>query len=94
MTTLVIAELVGNFAENKDDARDIRLKTLKPLVDKGEKICLDFKNVDSTTQSFVHALISQFFQDNGEKALSMFEFKNCNKPVKTLITTVINYSLE
>lgn len=94
MTTLFISELVGNFAENKDSARDIRLQKLKPLIDSGKKVCLDFKNVDSTTQSFVHALISQFFQDQGEKALMLFEFKNCNKPVKTLIATVINYSLE
>ncbi|MBC7865721.1 MAG: STAS-like domain-containing protein [Bacteroidia bacterium] len=94
MKTFVISDLVGNFAENKDDARDLRVNNLKPLVDKGEKICLDFKGVDSSTQSFIHALISEFFQENGEDSLGVFEFKNCNKAVQTLITTVINYSLE
>ena len=84
----------GDFAENKDVARNIRAE-IKPIYNSSEElIILDFSEVDSTTQSFIHALISVFFQKDGEKALERFEFKNCSKAVKSLITTVINYSLE
>ena len=89
-----IRDFCGDFAENKDIARAIRLSA-KPIYETTEEpIVLDFSNVDSTTQSFIHALISEFFQNSGEKALDRFEFKNCSKAVKSLITTVINYSLE
>lgn len=91
---LIIKEHTGNFAENKDTARELRIGDIIPAIKKKETVILDFKNVDSTTQSFVHALISEIFQNYGEEALDFFEFKNCNKPVKSLITTVINYSME
>jgi len=85
-----------NFAENKDMAKKIREKHIKPHIQslKDLPIILDFDEVDSSTQSFVHALISGLFQDYKEKALDYFEFKNCNEAIKSLITTVINYSLE
>ncbi|MGA2939970.1 MAG: DUF4325 domain-containing protein [Syntrophobacteraceae bacterium] len=90
-----ISECCGTFAENKDLARDIREKDIRPKYDDSdEKIILDFAGVDSSTQSFIHALISHFFQTTGESSLDRFEFKGCNKAIKSLITTVINYSLE
>jgi hypothetical protein len=89
-----LKERCGDFAENKDIARSIRLE-VKPIYnDSHDAIVLDFCGVDSTTQSFIHAWINEFFQNDGEKALERFEFKNCSKAVKSLITTVINYSLE
>ncbi len=90
-----ISDCCGNYAENKDIAKDIRLKNILPVLkSRNKRIVLDFDGVDSTTQSFIHALISEGFQKYGEKALNKIEFKNCNKAVKSLITTVINYSLE
>lgn len=89
-----VIDYCGDFAENKDTARAIREK-MSPAFYSGEgKIVLDFTGVDSSTQSFVHALISSFFHNKGEEALEIFEFKGCTKAVKSLITTVINYSLE
>ena len=87
-------DLCGDFAENKDNAKSIREDIKAHYLTSNEVIIFDFLGVDSTTQSFIHALISEFFQKNGEKALELFEFKNCSKPVKSLITTVVNYSLE
>lgn len=85
----------GSFAEDKDIARDIRENILRPSFDNSsEVIIFDFGGVDSTTQSFIHALISDFFQKYGEYALERFEFKRCSKAVKSLITAVVNYSLE
>ena len=84
----------GTFAENKDTAKDLRENILKPMIEIGEPIILNFSSIDSTTQSFVHALISDIFQTNGEAALEFIEFKSCNTAVKSLIRTVINYSLD
>jgi uncharacterized protein DUF4325 len=90
-----MSECCGNYAENKDIAKDLRQKEILPVLEsKRKRIILDFDGVDSTTQSFIHALISEGFQKYGEKALNKIEFKNCNKAVKSLVTTVINYSLE
>ncbi len=92
---VMVGKHCGSFAENKDQARNIREKYISPaLKASDEVIVLDFLGVDSSTQSFVHALISGFFQDLGEKALERFEFRNCTKAVKSLIGTVVNYSLE
>lgn len=92
---ITLQELCGNFAENKDIARDIRETKLKPWLNSEEdRIVLDFKNIDSSTQSFIHAMISDIFQQGGEAMLEKFEFTNCNKAIKSLIGTVINYSLE
>jgi len=91
---IVISEHAGQFAENKDIAKILREKFISPAADNMEDIYLDFQNVDSSTQSFIHALISEAFQIKGETALEQFNFLNCNKALKSLISTVINYSLE
>jgi len=89
-----IKDLCGEFAENKDSAKSIREDIKAHYFGSVEKIVFDFSGVDASTQSFIHALISEFFQNYGENALDIFEYKNCSKSVKSLITTVINYSLE
>jgi hypothetical protein len=94
MIEVSVKELAGSFAENKDVAKDVRENMIVPALAGGEIVVLDFKGVDSTTQSFVHALVSNVFQTVGENALALIEFRNCRAPVKSLITTVINYSLE
>lgn len=92
---ILIKEYCGSFAENKDQAHEIRENHIRPVLEStNDVIVLDFSGVDSSTQSFVHALISGFFQDLGEKALERFEFHNCTKAVKSLVGTVVNYSLE
>ena len=92
---IVVKKHCGSFAENKDQARDIRENYIRPVLESSnDVIVLDFSGVDSSTQSFVHALISDFFQNLGETALQRFEFHNCTKAVKSLIGTVVNYSLE
>jgi hypothetical protein len=95
MKNLVIrmADVSGSFAENKDKAKDLRDSELLPGIKKGRHIVLDWSGVDATTQSFVHALISKIFQDKGEVAFQLIEFKHCSGPVKGLISTVINYSV-
>lgn len=85
---------VGQFAENKDLARDIRLYKLVPEIEKGKKIILDFEKVEGATQSFIHALISDLIRKYGNEVLDLIQFKSCNETVKAIITIVVNYMQE
>ena len=91
---IIIEEYTGTFAENKYTAKKLREGLIKPIVYLKEKVTLNFNNIDSTTQSFIHALISEICQKDGEEALEYLEFKSCNKAVKSIVKTVINYSLD
>lgn len=81
----------GAFAENKDIGRDIRMKDILPALENNEEVILDFKNVESTTQSFVHSLISDVLRKYGEGALDRVAFKSCNDTVKQLVNIVVDY---
>jgi STAS-like domain of unknown function (DUF4325) len=82
---------VGSFAENKDLAREIRLTQILPALREHKKVILDFSGVTSTTQSFVHALISELIRDFGPDVLDRIIFKSCNDTVKKLVLIVIEY---
>jgi hypothetical protein len=86
--------LVGNFAENKDLARDIRIKTIIPALEKEEEVILDFKKIESATQSFVHALISDLIRKYGTEVLDKISFKNCSETIQKIITIVVDYMQE
>ncbi|OGR83153.1 MAG: hypothetical protein A2901_01035 [Elusimicrobia bacterium RIFCSPLOWO2_01_FULL_54_10] len=94
MIHIKLFESVGSFAENKDLARDIRMKRLIPALDKGEAIILDFKNIDSATQSFIHALISDLIRNYGAEVLDKISFKNCNETTQKIINIVVDYMQE
>jgi len=94
MTIIHLKPLTGNFAENKDIARDIRVSTLTPVLARGEKITIDFSGVSGATQSFVHALISELFRIHGSEVLSLVSFKNCNPTIQKVITIVTEYMQE
>lgn len=94
-TKIDICNCCGSFAENKDSAKNLRETVIKPnLATEKGKIIIDFNGVDTSTQSFIHALVSDVLQKHGVEALKRLEFKNCNKSIKSIITTVVNYSLE
>ena len=95
MIDISISAEAGEFAENKDIAAYLREDVIKPaLRRKGEKIRFNFSGVDLTTQSFVHALISEALRIHGEDVLKRLEFKSCNKGVRGIIETVVQYSLD
>jgi len=83
----------GSFAENKDLARDIRIKEIIPSLEK-EEVTLDFTKVESATQSFVHALISDVIRIYGIEVLDRIFFKNCSDTIKKIISIVIDYMQE
>lgn len=92
---ILMSQYCSSFAENKDVARTLREAFVLPTFKKpNEHLILDFAGVDSSTQSFIHALISEAFQTYGNAALERIEFKNCSSAIKSLITTVVNYSME
>ncbi len=81
----------GSFAENKDLARDIRIKEITPALNQNKEVTLDFEGIETTTQSFVHALISRVIRDLGSEVLDRLYFKNCNKTVQGIINIVVEY---
>jgi|HubBroStandDraft_4_1064222.scaffolds.fasta_scaffold49259_2 hypothetical protein len=86
--------IAGTFAEDKDLARQIRLEKILPSIENGHRVELDFTGVLVATQSFVHAIISEALRIHGQRALELVEFKGCNPTVKSVILTVVEYSLE
>jgi hypothetical protein len=94
MQHICIRDKAGNFAENKDVARDMRLHIILPTLQKGEKIILDFKDVEGATQSFIHALLSDVLRSQGPDVLDHISFKNCNKTVQKIISIVVEYMQE
>lgn len=94
MKTIVIFDRAGAFAENKDVARDIRLRDIIPAMEGNEDIVVDFTRVEAATQSFVHALISDILRKYGGDALDRISFKSCNQTVQQIVGIVVDYMQE
>lgn len=94
MTEIKLFPHVGSFAENKDAARDIRLRQIIPDLDKNIEVTLNFEGVDSATQSFIHALISDLVRKYGAEVLDKIYFKNCTETVQKIINIVVDYMQE
>jgi len=91
MKRIKILDRAGSFSENKDIGRDIRMKEIMPALAKHENITLDFKGVESATQSFIHSLISDPLREYKDKALEQITFKSCNDNIKQIIKIVVDY---
>lgn len=94
MTEITLIDHVGEFAENKDTARDLRIKKILPLLQKEEEVVLNFSGVRGATQSFVHALISDLIRQRGPEVLDRLRFKNCNETIQKIIEIVAGYMQE
>ena len=84
---------ITGFAEDKDEARKLRLGLLIPALGREDFVTLDFKYAAFSTQSFIHALIGEALNRFGEEVLTNLEFKNCSPQVQGLIELVVDYSL-
>jgi len=91
MTQIQIFEKAGAFAENKDIAKDLRVREIIPELERSEEVILDFDRVDTVTQSFIHALISDVLRKFGSDALDRIAFKSCNDNIRTIIRIVTDY---
>jgi hypothetical protein len=84
---------VAGFAEDKDEARQLRTQRIIPALEAGDSLLLDFSNVSYATQSFVHALLGEPLKRYGEGLLGRVEFRNCTEQLRSVIELVVDYSL-
>ena len=91
MNRIKIFSFVGEFAEDKDKARDIRVGHIIPLLEAGKDPVLDFDDVGSITQSFAHALLSDLIRNYGIDILDRISFANCNETVQKIVGIVTDY---
>ncbi len=94
ITIIQIKEYAGEFAEDKDIARDVRIHNILPALEQGDIVTLDFDAVNSATQSFIHSLISDLVRLKGPQVLDQVYFKNCNDTIQKLISIVTDYMQE
>lgn len=92
MSDISVADVAGDFAENKDAARKLREERVRPPLLKGQEVVLDFEGVGLATQSFIHALLSDLIRTLGPDVLDLLAFRNCNANIEGLISIVIEYS--
>lgn len=93
-TEVRLSDLVGDVAGDKDAARAIRVEVLLPALAKHRSVVLDFSGVRVATHSFVHACIAEAFRKFGDEAVRLVEFHGCGPAVRTMVQTVVDYSLE
>jgi len=91
MIKISVYKVAGDFAENKDVAKELRTTLLMPALQKGKSVTLDFTNVSLSTQSFVHALVSDAIRKHGIGVLDQLSFKGCNPAIQALVSTVCDY---
>lgn len=94
MIEIKLFPLVGSFAENKDIARQIRVERIILVLESKQEITIDFENVETATQSFIHALVSDLIRKYGSDVLDKIYFKNCTETVKKMINIVVDYMQE
>ena len=82
---------VKSFAENKDTAKDIRLKQIVPALKANEDITIDFAGVNEMTQSFCHALLSEVIRNYGIGVLDKISFAHCNDDIQNVVEIVVEY---
>jgi len=85
--------IIGGFIDDKDRAREIRVNTIMPAIESNRRVIIDFCNVQTSTQSFVHALIGEVLGKFKEPVLERLEFRHCSRQLKTLVELVVDYSL-
>lgn len=91
MITIKLLEYLGNFAENKDVAQELRNEKIVPALKENQEVVLDFVGIEAVTQSFIHALISELIRTYGSDVLDRIAFKNCSDTVKKIIEIVVDY---
>jgi hypothetical protein len=72
-------------------ARELRQDVILPALKAKGDVILDFSGVESATQSFIHALISELIRQFGIDVLDRMIFKGCNDTVKKIISIVTEY---
>jgi len=83
----------GSFAGDKDAAARLREEVIRPALNRGEVVSLNFGHVEFATQSFVHALLAAIIREDPSR-LDRIEFQGCSSDVQSLIEIVVDYAQE
>lgn len=89
-----IQKEAGDFGENKDIARRLRIKEIMPALLDGDEIILDFEGMTGATQSFIHALIVAPMREFKDIFFDKVHFKNCSPTLRQVISIVSEYTQE
>ena len=89
-----LAKIAGEFGENKDTARRIRIKQIMPALVDDEEVILDFGGMIGATQSFIHALIVGPMREFGDIFFEKVSFKNCSPTIQQVVKIVSEYTQE
>lgn len=92
--TIKILKFAGEFAENKDIAKKVRIEVIIPSLSKGNQVIIDFEGVGGVTQSFVHALISDPIREYKDIAFDNLFYKHVKDDIKGIISIVYRYMQE
>lgn len=89
-----MAKEAGEFGENKDVAKRLRIKEIMPALIDGEEVVLDFGGMTGATQSFIHALIVAPMREFGDVFFEKVRFKNCSPTIVQVVKIVSEYTQE
>lgn len=89
-----LVDMVGEFGENKDIAKKIRIKQIMPALIDEEEVILDFGGMVGATQSFIHALIVSPMREFKELFFEKVSFKNCSPTIQQVVKIVSEYTQE
>jgi hypothetical protein len=87
-----ITDYVGSFAGDPDVARELRDSALAPAMHAGEPVIVDFAGVELSTESFIHALVSDLIHSTEFYALGLIDFRHCSQSVRDRLETVVESS--
>ncbi len=94
MEIIEMRDLIGEFAENKDIVKDLRVNHLLPALANNRAITFDFKGVKGATQSFIHALVSDAIRKYPDIIFDNVFYRNANEEIQKIITIVYRYMQE
>lgn len=92
--TIKLMAIAGEFAENKDIAKKLRVEQIMPTLSKGGEVIFDFDGITGATQSFIHALISDPIREFKAVAFDNLAYRNANDDIKEIISIVYRYMQE
>jgi len=80
----------AEFDEDTEAAARIRSSEIRPRIERGQSVIVDFKGLRAPTQSFVHALLYEVLRIPG--GLVGLSFRNCTASAREVIKAVAAYA--
>jgi hypothetical protein len=84
-----VSNYFGKYAEDKDAAIKLRDRHILPAIERGQKIDLDFREVETAPHSFLNALLATPIQRLGVKAYQRIRIYNALGSIHEIIDKVL-----